>query len=123
MVSEWKALSLHDHGDLEGPTIGVAVDAASTSTVGGMRIIVHDTLTATRRLLQAPLADRPALLREMLEPVAAMYAYAPTGDPVEAHQFGNGFRVDRDDDRYLPALERLAKADAWGQVERCLAQG
>jgi hypothetical protein len=56
-----------------------------------MRITVHDTLSQTRHLLGAPLADRPAHLEAMLAPVLPMYAYAPAG-PVESHHMGNGFR-------------------------------
>ena len=85
-----------------------------------MRIIVHDTLTQTRRLLDAPLAPRPARLTEMLSPVLPMYRWAPAG-PVDSHHLGNGFRVDVEKgDLYRAGLDRLEAADAWGQVERCL---
>src|SRR5262245_17040438 len=87
-----------------------------------MRITVHDTLSQTRSLLAAPLADRPRLLLDMLAPVLPMYAYAPAG-PVDSHHFGSGFRVDVDrSDLYAQALDRLESADVWGQVERCLDQ-
>jgi uncharacterized protein YjaZ len=86
-----------------------------------MRITVHDTLTSTRRLLDAPLAQRPARLLDLLEPVLPMYRYAPAR-PVDAHHLGHGFRVDEErGDLYRAALDQLAAVDAWGQVERCLA--
>ena len=87
-----------------------------------MRISVHDTLAQTRALLRAPLADRPAKLLDMLAPVIEMYEYAPA-PPVDAHHLGNGFRVDIEKgDLYTEALDRLERADAWGQVERCLQE-
>jgi uncharacterized protein YjaZ len=85
-----------------------------------MHITVHDTLTQTRALLDAPLAERPARLLDLLAPVLPMYAYAPAG-PVDSHHLGNGFRVDTErGELYRAALDRLAAADAWGQVERCV---
>jgi uncharacterized protein YjaZ len=87
-----------------------------------MRITVHDTLTQTRKLLDAPLADRPDRLEAMLAPVRPMYQYAPAG-PVESHHLGNGFRVDVErGELYRQALDRLERIDAWGQVERCLTE-
>jgi uncharacterized protein YjaZ len=87
-----------------------------------MRITVHDTLTQTREILAAPLADRPSALLRMLEPVLPMYAYAPAG-PIDSHHLGNGFRVDTErGELYREALDRLAAADTWGVVERCLTQ-
>jgi uncharacterized protein YjaZ len=87
-----------------------------------MRITVYDTLSQTRQLLDASLADRPARLEAMLAPVLPMYAYAPAG-PLESHHMGNGFRVDTEKgELYRQALDRLERADAWGQVERCLTE-
>src|SRR5215813_6184274 len=87
-----------------------------------MRVTVHDTLSQTRSLLAAPLARRPGLLMDMLAPVLPMYSYAPA-PPIESHHLGNGFRVDVDKpDLYGPALDRMAAADIWGQVERCLTE-
>jgi uncharacterized protein YjaZ len=92
-----------------------------------MRITVHDTLTQTRDVLAAPLAERPARLLEMLAPVLPMYAYAPAG-PLDSHRVaskfgGNGFRVDVEKgELYRTALDRLEAVDAWGQVERCLIE-
>jgi uncharacterized protein YjaZ len=87
-----------------------------------MRIIVHDTLSQIRSLLDAPLPQREARLLELLAPVLPMYAYAPAG-PVESHHMGSGFRVDVDKgEQYRHALDRLEAADAWGQVEGCLSE-
>jgi uncharacterized protein YjaZ len=87
-----------------------------------MRITVTDTLSQTRALLDAPLADRPARLLELLAPVLPMYAYAPAG-PVESHHLGQGFRVDAErGELYRAALDRLEAVDAWGQVERGLRE-
>lgn len=66
-------------------------------------------------ILNRPLADRPAALREMLSP---LYAHVPMpGDPVDLHHMGGGFRVDRDDDRYAAALDKLIRRDVVGQIE------
>ena len=87
-----------------------------------MRINVYDTLTQMRALLDAPLPDRPDRLMELLDPVLPMYQYAPL-PPIESHHLGWGFRVDEEKgDLYRAALDRLDRADAWGQVERCLRE-
>ena len=89
-----------------------------------MKIDVLDSCTAMRDILTAPLPERPERLRRMLEPVAGMYRYVP-GEPdlVALHHMSSGFRVDRDDERVLPALDALRDADAWGRVERALHEG
>jgi uncharacterized protein YjaZ len=40
----------------------------------------------------------------------------------QIHENGDGFRVHVDDPRYVPALQRLVDADAWGQLRRELAR-
>ena len=43
-----------------------------------------------------------------------MYRYVPDHvDLVAMHHTGSGFRVDREDDRALAALEALHDADVW----------
>jgi uncharacterized protein YjaZ len=80
-----------------------------------MELAVHDTPRAMLGILDRPLPDRPAALRELLAP---LYAQVPMpGDPVDLHHQGGGFRVDRDDDRYAAALERLIRRDVVGQIE------
>src|SRR5258705_4507951 len=87
-----------------------------------MRITVHDTLAQTRDLLDAPLDQRPKRLLDLLAPVLPMFKWAPAG-PVDSHHLGNGFRADVEKgELYRAALDRLERADAWGQVERCLTE-
>ena len=40
----------------------------------------------------------------------------------QIHERGDGFRVNVDDPRFAPALQRLVDADAWGQLRRELAR-
>jgi uncharacterized protein YjaZ len=89
-----------------------------------VKIDVLDSCTAIRDILNAPLPERPERLRQMLEPVAGMYRYFP-GEPdlVALHHMGGGFRVDREDERALLALDALRDADAWGRIERALHEG
>jgi uncharacterized protein YjaZ len=89
-----------------------------------VKIDVLDSCAAMRDVLNAPLPERPERLRQMLEPVAGMYRYFP-GEPdlVALHHMGSGFRVDREDERALPALDALRDADAWGRIERALHEG
>ncbi|GAA3183021.1 DUF2268 domain-containing protein [Nonomuraea roseoviolacea] len=81
-----------------------------------MEFIVHDTLTPMAELLEQPLERRPDLLREVLAPIRP--AIPMPGDSVDLHHRGNGFRVDADDPRYLPAVRRMIEEDVLGQVER-----
>ncbi|GAA2371521.1 DUF2268 domain-containing protein [Nonomuraea africana] len=85
-----------------------------------MEFIVHDTFSAMAGLLERPLEDRPALLSEMLSPMRA--AIPMPGDIVDIHHMGAGFRVDREDARYLPAVRNLIDRDVKGQIERTLAE-
>ncbi|MEV8441164.1 DUF2268 domain-containing putative Zn-dependent protease [Actinosynnema sp. NPDC051121] len=86
-----------------------------------MTFTVLDTYPAMRGILRAPRADRPALLKAMVEPAAGMYRYFPGEvDPVAMHLMGSGFPLDRDEERCLEALEALHDADAWHRIERAL---
>lgn len=88
-----------------------------------MTITVLDTYTGMARVLRAPVAERPALLHTMLEPIAGMYRYAPGDvDLVAVHQQTFGFPIDRDEDRCLEALEALATAGAWDRIQRGMDQ-
>jgi len=74
-----------------------------------------------RGILTAPLAERPALLEDMLRPVAGMFRYFPGEvDLVAMHHMGRGFRVDREDARALPALDALGEANAWERIDTAL---
>jgi uncharacterized protein YjaZ len=87
-----------------------------------MKIVVHDTASAMIDLLQRPLAERPEALREMLQPLQGMMSAMGNVDPVEMHQrLGSGFRVDREDPRYLPAVRQMRDAGVWNQIEDSLA--
>ncbi|MFI6297266.1 DUF2268 domain-containing protein [Nonomuraea sp. NPDC050790] len=81
-----------------------------------MKFLVHDNLDAMAAILRAPLPERPDLLREMLEPIRAIIPFP--GDIVDIHQQGGGFRVDAEDPRYLPAVERLVSIDLKGRIEK-----
>ncbi|MEJ3657195.1 DUF2268 domain-containing putative Zn-dependent protease [Actinomycetes bacterium KLBMP 9759] len=86
-----------------------------------MTITVIDSCTAMREILHAPLADRPDLLRRMLEPVAGMYRFFPGDpDPVDLHHMGSGFRIDRDDERVPPALDAMHDARVWDRIDTAL---
>ncbi|GAA3447032.1 DUF2268 domain-containing protein [Planomonospora venezuelensis] len=84
-----------------------------------MEIIVHDTPRAMLALAELPPERRADALRDMLAPMRG--AVPVPGDIVDLHHQGGGFRVDRDDDRYLPALRRLVAEDVRGQIEAALA--
>ncbi|WP_344973323.1 DUF2268 domain-containing protein [Streptosporangium fragile] len=83
-----------------------------------MEIIVHDTPRTMLELAGLPLERRPQALRDMLTPMRE--AIPVPGDLVDLHHSGGGFRVDRDDDRYLPALRRLVEEDVHGRIEDAL---
>ncbi|MEU4805434.1 DUF2268 domain-containing putative Zn-dependent protease [Actinosynnema sp. NPDC023587] len=86
-----------------------------------MTITVLDTCPAIREILRAAPADRPGLLRAVLEPAAGMYRYFPGEvDLVAMHRMSSGFPLDRDEDRCLEALGALRDADAWGRIGRAL---
>ncbi|MEV0678543.1 DUF2268 domain-containing putative Zn-dependent protease [Actinosynnema sp. NPDC050436] len=86
-----------------------------------MTITVLDTGPAMREVLRAAPADRPHLLRAVLEPAAGMYRYFPGDvDLVAMHAMASGFPLDRDEQRCLEALDLLHEADAWGRIARAL---
>lgn len=85
-----------------------------------IEIDVHDDAAALARILELPPAAR-------LDALAAMRGLS-TFDQVamtrlrQTHETGDGFRVNVDDPRYAPALQRLVDADAWGQLRRDLSR-
>lgn len=96
-----------------------------------MEIIVHDTVSKMAALFERPVAERPDVLREVMAPLEGMYSLMGVPlhasepgqwDVVSMHEAGSGFRLDRDDDRYVVALTRMADADVLGQVEHALRQ-
>ena len=85
-----------------------------------MEFEVHDDAESMRRLLELPVSSR-------LDALAAMRGVSTFDSSAmkmlrEIHEHGDGFRVEIDDPRYRPALERLVKADAWGQLQRELTR-
>ena len=85
-----------------------------------MEFEVHDDAESMRRLLELPVSSR-------LDALAAMRGVSTFDTSAmkmlrEIHEHGDGFRVEIDDPRYRPALERLVKADAWGQLQRELTR-
>ncbi len=91
------------------------------SSLAQVTITVLDTYSAMKQILQAPVTDRVAMLRSMLEPSSGMYRYFPGDvDLVAMHQQSSGFPVDRDEERCLDALETLAAAGAWERMQRAL---
>jgi len=86
-----------------------------------MTVTLPDTLSATRRILQAPVNDRAELLRSMLEPLRGIYRYHPGEvDLVAMHLAGAGFPLDRDEKRCLEALDVLATAGAPERLQHAL---
>jgi uncharacterized protein YjaZ len=85
-----------------------------------IEIDVRDDSAALRRLFTLPVAARLEALAEM-NGISSFDTTAMTRLR-HTHEQGDGFRVNIDDARYLPALERLVEADAWGQLRRQLAK-
>ncbi|MEV6973720.1 DUF2268 domain-containing putative Zn-dependent protease [Kitasatospora sp. NPDC093806] len=87
-----------------------------------MKIVVHDTVSAMTDLLHRPSEERPDALREMLSPLrTVLSAVMGEVDLVEMHEQGSGFRLDRDDPRYLPALDLLRETRVLRRIEESLA--
>jgi uncharacterized protein YjaZ len=85
-----------------------------------IEIDVHDDGAAMTRLLTLPVSAR-------MDALAAMRGFSAFDDePMkilkQAHEQGDGFRVNVDDPRYPGALQQLIKADAWGQLRREMAR-
>ena len=85
-----------------------------------MEIDVHDDVAALARVLSLPVSARIEALAEM-NGISAFDTNAMTRLR-HTHENGDGFRVNVDDPRYGPALQRLVDADAWGQLRRELAR-
>ncbi|MGG2464744.1 DUF2268 domain-containing protein [Streptomyces sp. RGM 3693] len=85
-----------------------------------MKIIVHDTASAMLDLLQRPQQERPDALREMLSPLRGPMAVMGDVDQVQMHQRGSGFRLDREDPRYVAALHQMQDARVWNRIEDSL---
>ena len=85
-----------------------------------IEIDVRDDAAGLARLFTLPVSAR-------LEALAEMQGISSFDETAMArlrhtHEQGDGFRVNDDDPRYGPALQRLVDADAWGQLRRQLAR-
>ncbi|MET9657216.1 DUF2268 domain-containing putative Zn-dependent protease [Streptomyces sp. NPDC006510] len=86
-----------------------------------MKIVVHDTASAMADLFRRPLAERPDALRELLGPLQSVMSTVGDVDTFRMHTMGSGFRIDREDPRYLTALGQLRDAEVWDRIEDSLA--
>jgi uncharacterized protein YjaZ len=85
-----------------------------------IEIDVRDDAAALTRLFTLPASARMDALAAMRG--ISAFDEQPMKLLKQIHEQGDGFRVGVDDPRYPGALERLIKADAWGQVRRDLAR-
>ena len=85
-----------------------------------IEIDVHDDAPALARVFTLPLGARMEALAEMQGDSA--FDEQAMARLRQTHESGDGFRVNKDDPRYAPALQRLVDADAWGQLRRDLAR-
>jgi len=86
------------------------------STDDQIEFAVHDDGPALQRLFTLPLQAR----LDALAAIRGISSFDTAGMELlrQIHEKGDGFRVEVDDPRYPAAVERLIKADAWGQIER-----
>lgn len=85
-----------------------------------IEIDVRDDAAAMTHLLSLPAAARMDALAAMRG--ISAFDDAPMKMLKQIHERGDGFRVGVDDPRYPGALQRLIKADAWGQLRRDLGR-
>jgi uncharacterized protein YjaZ len=92
-----------------------------------MTVTMIDTSAGMERVLRAPVAERPALLRDLLAPTAGMFRWFPGEvDLAAMHAAAMGFPLDGGaemDERLLAALGRLRDADAWTRTAHALGAG
>jgi Predicted Zn-dependent protease len=84
-----------------------------------MDIVVDDTATAMAELLTLPLSERPEALTKLLNAFDSTAARLNM-DLVAMHHRAGGFRVDREDPRYLPALRMMTDAGLWRRMREAL---
>jgi uncharacterized protein YjaZ len=86
------------------------------STDDQIEFVVHDDGPALQRMFTLPLQAR----LDALATIRGISSFDTAGMDLlrQIHERGDGFRVEVDDPRYPAAVERLIKADAWGQIER-----
>ena len=90
------------------------------STDDQLEFVVRDDGPALARLFTLPVSAR----LDALAAIRGISSFDTAGMNLlrEIHERGDGFRVEVDDPRYAVAVERLAKADAWGHIKRDLAR-
>ncbi|MGH7760835.1 MAG: DUF2268 domain-containing putative Zn-dependent protease [Candidatus Dormibacteraceae bacterium] len=90
------------------------------TTSDQIEIDVHNDAAAMTHLFTLPAHAR----MDALAAIRGISAFdeAPLKMLKQIHEQGDGFRVHVDDARYPEALQRLVKADAWGQLRRDLAR-
>ena len=88
-----------------------------------MKITMLDSLAATREILDAPAADRPALIRRMRSPMDGMYPFIPGGpDQLAMHEGTFGFPIERADEQLRAGLGELEEARVRERVEAGIHQ-
>ena len=88
-----------------------------------MKITVLESLAATREILDAPIADRPDLIRRMRSPMDGMYPFIPGGpDQFAMHEGTFGFPVEGVDEQLRAGLEELEDARVRERVEEGIHQ-
>src|SRR3979411_1777696 len=85
-----------------------------------IEIDVHDDAEAMNHLFTLPASARMDALAAMRG--LSAFDEEPRKQLKQIHEQGDGFRVSVDDPRYPEALQRLVKADAWGQLRREMAR-
>ncbi len=85
-----------------------------------IEIDVRDDAAAMTNLLTLPAPARMDALAAMRG--ISAFDEEPMRLLKQIHEQGDGFRVNVEDARYPEALQRLVKADAWGQLRRELAR-
>jgi hypothetical protein len=85
------------------------------STDDQIEFVVHDDGAALQRLFTLPVSARLDALATM----RGISSFDPSAMETlrQIHERGDGFRVEVADPRYAGAVERLVKADAWGQIK------
>src|SRR5260370_12435164 len=90
------------------------------STEDQRECVVPEDGPAVARLFTLPVSAR----LDALAAIRGISSFDTAGMNLlrEIHERGDGFRVEIDDARYAPAVDRLVKADAWGHIKRDLAR-
>lgn len=89
-----------------------------------MNITMINTASGMRRVMDAAPIERPDMIRELWEPMAGMYRYAPGSvDLAAAHQQSFGFPIDEVSEQVVAGLRDLEAADAWTRIEKAVRGG